>query len=148
MNLGFYVETCGGTPQNTEIYNFLNGAISRSEIEDGAVFFNSVNFNPVTCKFGMFDATEIWHFTGNLICSSINNLRRCLRVVNDIKLAYLFTKDQKNEHNLFELVNIGQHCKVITMNDEDRAEFLRITGVEPVLLDGWDVEKFRGVFDG
>ena len=148
MNLGFYVESCGGTPQNTEIYNFLNGAITRSEIHDAAVFFNSINFNPISCKFGMFDSTEIWHFTGDLVCTSIDNLKRSLRVANDIKLAYLFSSDQKNEQSLFDLVNIGLNCRVITTNEEDSKEFFRITGTQPTLIDSWSVNKFMGVFDG
>ena len=47
MKLGFYVESNGGTPQNTEIFNFLNKEVESGNLTDAAVFFNSVNFNPV-----------------------------------------------------------------------------------------------------
>jgi len=147
MNLGFYVESCGGSPLNTEIYNFLNKALSDKELEDAAVFFNSINFNPVACKFGMFNATELWHFKGNLVCASIANLRRAFQVVNDIKIVYLFSVDQKNERTLFDLVHIGKNHKVAVVNELDKREFTRITGVVPVLLNEFSVHNFQEIFD-
>jgi hypothetical protein len=148
MNIGFYVESCGGSPLNTEIYNFLNQAIADTEVEDAAVFFNSINFNPTTCKFGMFDSTELWHFNGNLICTSIDNLYRTGGIVNNIEAAYLFTADQKNERTLFELVNIARQYKVVTRTDADKKEFTRITGMTPISLEGFTVQNFRELFNG
>lgn len=146
MKLGFYLETNGGTPQNTEIYNFLNREIENGNLRDAAVFFNSVNFNPITTKFGMFDATELWHFTGKLVTTSVLNTVRAKNVVNKFDMAYIFNSQDKNEQTIFELVRIGKTMPVIVTNELERKEFYRLTGIEPKLLDGFSLEKFGEIF--
>ena len=84
MNLGFFVPTSAGTPQNTKIYNFLNKSVA--DLTSASVFFNDTGFNPVAPKFGMFDSADMWSFNGNLICTTIDNLRRAVSTVNSIKL--------------------------------------------------------------
>lgn len=146
MRLGFYLDTCGGTPRNTEIYNFLNSNVGK--LEDAAVFFENVDFNPVQTKFGMFDAADLWGFRGNLVCTSINSLRSAVDVKNDLKLAYLFDSSQVNERTIIELMRIAMsNIKVLVTDERDRAEFKRLTGVEPKSLDGLNLEKLEGVFN-
>lgn len=147
MKLGFYVDTNGGTPQNTEIYNFLNDAVDKKEVEDAAVFFNTINFNPVQPKFGMFDATELWSFTGNLITTSVMNTVKAKNVVNKFKMAYLFNSQDKNEQSLFELARIANEMKVLVTNELDEKEFYRLTGVAPHQLDGFSLQEISEVFD-
>jgi hypothetical protein len=147
MKLGFYVETSGGTPQNTEIYNFLNKEVAAQNLDDAAVFFNTVNFNPIVPKFGMFDATELWHFTGNLITTSLVNTIKAKNVVNRFKLAYLFRSEDKSEQTLFELIRVAKEMKVLVTNDLDEKEFYRLTGVKPKKLSGFSIEEISEVFD-
>ena len=92
MNLGFFVPTSAGTPQNTKIYNFLNNSVE--DLTSASVFFNDTGFNPVAPRFGMFDSADMWSFSGNLICTTIDNLRRAVSTVNNIKLAYLFSDSE------------------------------------------------------
>ena len=147
MKLGFYVESNGGTPQNTEIYNFLNKEVESGNLTDAAVFFNSVHFNPVQTRFGMFDATELWHFTGNLITTSVLNTVKAQNVVNKFKMAYLFNSQEKSERALFELARIAGAMKTIVTNELDEKEFYRLTGVKPQLVTEFSFEKIREVFD-
>lgn len=147
MRLGFYVETNGGTPQNTEIYNFLNTLVDNKEVDDAAVFFNTINFNPVQPKFGMFDATELWSFTGNLITTSIMNTVKARNVVNKFKMAYLFNAQDKGEQTIFELARIANQMKVLVTNELDEKQFFRLTGVKPVRLDGFSLKEISEVFD-
>ncbi len=147
MKLGFYVDSSGGTPQNVEIYNFLNKEVEKGTLEDAAIFFNSVNFNPVQPHFGMFDATELWHFTGNLITTSVENTVKARNVVNRFKLAYLFSKDDKKENTIFELVKIARGMTVLVTNELDADLVHRLTGVNPVLVEEWTAEKIKEVFD-
>lgn len=147
MNLGFLIQTNAGTPQNTNIYKFLNSAIDNKELYNASVFFSDIGFNPVQVKFGMFDAADLWNFKGNLICTSVENLRKAARTVNAIKLAYLFTIGEKTENNLFDLINLSRAYKVITTNIVDQHTFYRLTGVKPALLEEWSVSKLKEVFD-
>ena len=95
----------------------------------------------------MFDATELWHFTGNLITTSVLNTVKAQNVVNKFKMAYLFNSQDKNERALFELVRIAGAMKVIVTNELDEKEFYRLTGVKPMLVTDFSVEKIREVFD-
>lgn len=147
MKLGFYVETSGGTPQNTEIYNFLNKEVAAQNLDDAAVFFNTINFNPIVPKFGMFDATELWHFTGNLITTSLVNTIKAKNVVNRFKLAYLFRSEDKSEQTLFELIRVAKEMKVLVTNELDEKEFYRLTGVKPKKLSGFSIKEISEVFD-
>jgi len=147
MKLGFYVETNGGTPQNSEIFNFLNKEVDNNSLEDAAVFFDVVNFNPIQTKFGMFDATELWHFTGHLITTSVIGTLKAENVVNRFKMAYLFKTEDKNEQTIFELLRIANTHKVLVTNILDQGEFLRLTGVLPKLMEGFSLKEIREVFD-
>ena len=142
MNLGFYVENNGGSPENTEIYNFLNEQIKESNLKDASVFFNSVNFNPVQTKFGMFDGADVWNFTGTLIATSLDNAVKAKKVVNKSKVAYLYNGQKQN---VFQLTGVANMMPVIVRDEAAAAEFRRVTGKEPVLMEKLNVDKIREI---
>jgi hypothetical protein len=145
MNLGFYVDDCGGSPRNETIYNFLNSNIAN--LDDASVFFNNVNFNPITPRFGLFDATEIWHFTGNLICTTLENFVKANAVANKFKPCYLFDTSDKTQGNLFNLIKVAKSgAKVLVDNPISEKEFYRVTGVRPKKID-FSVDNFKEIFD-
>jgi hypothetical protein len=148
MNLGFYIETNGGTPQNKDIYEFLNREIDSGTLEDAAVFFNSVNYNATETKFGMFDAANLWSFTGNLVTTSIHNLVKARAIANKLKLAYLYSTGDRNENSLFEIVRASKTVPVCVRNLLDYRDFARITGVEPMLLEELSLTGMRELFNG
>lgn len=147
MNLGFFIQSCAGTPQNTRIYKFLNEAMETNALRDATVFFNDIGFNPVTPKFGMFDGADLWNFKGNLICSSIENLRKAVSTVNAIKIAYLFSSSDSVQKYIFDFINIAKSYKVITTNLVDQNTFYRLTGVKPILIENWSIPQLKEVFD-
>lgn len=147
MNLGFFIQSCAGTPQNTKIYKFLNDSVQKKLLRDATVFFNDIGFNPITPKFGMFDGADLWNFKGNLVCTSIENLRKASSTVNAIKLAYLFTTGDAIEKYIFDFINISKMHKVIATNIVDQNTFYRLTGVKPILIEDWSVSKLKEVFD-
>lgn len=147
MNLGFFLQSNSGTPQNTKIFKFLNDAMESKKLNDASVFFNDTGFNPLSVKFGMFNSADIWNFKGNLICTSIENLRRAFSAVNDIKIAYLFSSDEDVEKNLFDLVGISKSVRVVVDNPVDQHTFYRLTGKKPLLVEDWSVDKVGEVFD-
>lgn len=148
MNLGFFVQTNGGTEQNEKIYTFLNNSIENKNLHNATVFFNDVAYNPIVPKFGMFNSANLWCFKGNLICTSVDNLKKAESVVNNIKVAYLFNSKQENvESNLFDFVGLSKRYKVITNSVEDQSRFFRLTGVNPELVESWSVEKLGEIFD-
>jgi hypothetical protein len=147
MNVGFFIQSNAGTPQNTKIYKFLNDAVQNKTLRDATVFFNDIGFNPVQVKFGMFDGADLWSFKGNLICTSIENLRKAISTVNAIKIAYLFSPNDAVEKHIFDFVNISKAYRVLVNNVVDQNTFYRLTGVKPVLVEDWSVSKLKEVFD-
>lgn len=147
MNLGFFVQTNGGTPINTQIFNFLNSVVDDPKIRDASVFFNDVAFNPVNPKFAMFNSADIWNFKGNLICDSVDNLRKAVSAVNDIKLAYLFSGSEDIEKHIFDFIGIAKSTKVAVTNEVDQNTFFRLTGSKPVLIKEWSIEKVEELFN-
>lgn len=146
MHIAFYVDTNGGTPQNTEIYNALNKAVDERTVDDASVFFNSVDFNPTNSKFGMFDAADMWSFTGNLVATTMENVDAAASIVNKFKLSYLYSKQDRDRSGIFKLLHIAKSFPVITTDEEDRDEVLRLTGVEPITLKTLSVEEIKRVW--
>lgn len=147
MNLGFYVESNGGTPQNKQIYEFLNNSIESGLLTDAALFFNSVNFNAVPTKFAMFDAANLWSFTGHLVATSITNVTKARSIANKLNLAYLYTSSDRNENNLYEIVNASKAMPVFVMNLLDYRDCRRITGLDPVFFESFTLDNIGGLFN-
>jgi hypothetical protein len=148
MNLGFYLETNGGTPQNTEIYKFINQEVEAGSLRDAAVFFNSVNYNATPVKCGMFDAAHLWSFTGNLIATSVLNVIKAKSIANKLKLGYLYSGSDKAENTIFEIVRISKTMPVCVRNILDYREFERITGKQPTLIEEFSLTAIKDLFDG
>ena len=137
MKLSFYIHRTDASPENVYIYNSLNKLIDDGKVEDANVFFNDVSYNPVTPKFGIFDAANIWNYTGVLVCTTVQNLVKATKAVNKMKPVFLYDRNQKAHP--YSLMGITQ--PVVVFNEEDSKEFYRLTGLEALLIE--DFEQFR-----
>tara|TARA_Y100001973_G_C5190716_1_gene330802 strand:+ start:736 stop:1200 length:465 start_codon:yes stop_codon:yes gene_type:complete len=146
MHIAFYVDSNGGTPQNRKIYEVLNKAVDDKKVKDASIFFNYVDFNPVSNKFGMFDAADMWSFTGNLIATTMENVESAANIVNKFKLSYLYSEQDKERFGIFRLFNLAKSIPIITTSQEETEEVLRITGVEPKQLTNFSIEEIEGVW--
>lgn len=130
-NIGFYMPMVSEEKINVDIFNSLNTAVENGDVRDATVFFNDLAFNPVTPKFGMMNASEIWSFTGNLFSLSLDCSLLAMRIVNKFELFHLYRMDTEND--FFKLLMVAEKTKVVTMSDADTKEFKRITGKDPVV---------------
>ena len=130
-NIGFYIPMASEEKINVDIFNSLNTAVENGDVRDATVFFNDLAFNPVTPKFGMMNASEIWSFTGNLFSLSLDGSLLAMRIVNKFELFHLYRADAEND--FFKLLMVAEKTKVVTMSDADTKEFKRITGKDPVV---------------
>ena len=128
-NIGFYVPVVSEDKINVDIFNSLNTAVENGDVRDATVFFNDLSFNPVTPKFGMMNAAEIWSFTGNLFSLSLNNSLMAMRIVNKFDLFHVYRNSV--DQDFFKLLMVAEKAKIVTMNDKDTKEFKRITGKDP-----------------
>lgn len=144
MNLGFYVDS---PSQNgvDKIYEAMNSWIDKGEIDNGNLFYNDIGFSSIEPKFGLFNSTDIWQFTGNLIITSYNAASSIGNVINKFKAVFLYTKQQ--EKNIMQIIHIFNTLPFLVTNQEDYEYIKRITGKEPTLMESMDLDKIKGVFN-
>jgi len=142
MNLGFYVKSGNAEGVNGKIYMCLNEAIANKSVKDASVFFDNIDYNPMKTNFGMFNSTDIWHFTGELITTSIETTVNALKAVNRFNLSYLYTRD---DIDVLKLIDISSRVNVIVDSETDSDHFYRLTGKKPKLLKDFTVESFAKV---
>ena len=111
MHIAFYVDSNGGTPQNTEIYNALNEAVETQSVTD---------------------AMENAHAASN--------------IVNKFKLSYLYSEQDKDRFGIFQLFNLAQSVPIITNSKEERDEVFRLTGIEPLQLEKFNIKEMVKVW--
>jgi hypothetical protein len=130
MNIAFYANDMN-SDKSEQIFNCLNETLKNEQISDASLFFN--NPGPINQKtdFGIFNATELWAYTGVLINTTIQCALYSLGVVNKFKPAYLFSKDR----DIMGLINIINKMPVLVTNKEDEQEVYRLTGKKPKLVE-------------
>jgi len=139
MNLGFYVKTMSPEGVNEKIYSALNNAVDNNEVDDASVFYDNIDYNPTETRFGMFNSTDIWYFTGNLITTSLETTHHALQAVNKFELSYLYNMD---EADVMPLIGVSKDVNVITDSSDAQKYFYRVTGVKPKLLKDFTVKSF------
>lgn len=132
MNVAYYIDQINQEEKTTELFNRMNEDITSGAIDNGSVFYKEVGPTNVQPKFGMFNSTDVWNFTGTLIATSMETFLDAIKAVNKYSLAYLFYGDVN--HDIFALIGISKSTKILTSTEQDQKEVYRITGVKPILV--------------
>lgn len=142
MNLAFYVESVAESEQSKQIFECLNNAIKEHKVSDASIFYNipASNLNPA--KFGLFNSTELWAFTGLLVNTTIQGAIYSLNIFNKFKPVYLF----KKERDIMSLIYLASKMPIIVTSKEDEQEVYRLTGKMPKLI-SLDAESLIGIND-
>ena len=139
MNLGFYVDKNNLSGKNSKIFEMLNKATVTKKVMDASVFYNDIDHNPMQTNFAMFNATELWAFTGTLISSNIKNTIHAANVVNKFKLFHLFNREDKD---LMALIALGGRVDFLVDGEEDQKELYRLTKREGKVIDFNNLDAF------
>jgi hypothetical protein len=125
MNIGFYIDSLKGEPETVDLYQSLNRLTESDEVSDVSLFYNAADFNPEQPKFGLFNSTEIWCFTGALIATSLANASLASNVINKFKLYYLY---DKNDKDVFQLISLPKTVPILAKTEEDAKYIFRVSG--------------------
>lgn len=130
MNIAFFLNRLCDNPLNHSIIECLNEAVQHEDIKDASLFF--VNVGPVSkpVKFGMFNSTDVWNFSGNLISTSISGIGYLQNVANKTKIVYLFS----HENNTLGLIHISRQIPILVTTEDEQKEVFRLTGITPRLI--------------
>jgi hypothetical protein len=145
MNLAFYIDKLDSTEFNMQLFQLLNEAVAEYKDSTFSIFYNNLDHVGMATNFAMFNATELWSFTGVLICVSMENTAKALKVINKFKLLHMYDDDKK--HNIFDILSLmnNEEITVIAKDEKDAKELYRVTGVKPKQLEGFSVEKILEV---
>lgn len=131
MNIAFYVDTISNDDQGKQIFTCLNEAVKNETVSDASLFFNNPGPSPEASRFGLFNSTELWAYTGLLINTNLQAAFYSLGVVNKFKPVYLYNKQERDVMNFISLTS---KMPVIVTNKEDEQEAFRVTGKRPKLV--------------
>jgi len=148
MNLGFYIHSTSDTPLNKDIYNLLNDAVENELVDDASLFFNDVDFNPNDKKFGTFNSTDLWSFSGTLVVTSLDCLPLASSVVNKIKLIYLYCQSEFRKGNtghLMQILSMPESIPIVAKSEQDKKEFFRLTKRDIPAITDFNAKEFLKV---
>lgn len=133
MNVAFYINQINQEEKTVNLFTGMNSDIESGAIDNGTVFYKEIGQSAIEPKFGMFNSTDIWYYTGTLIATSMETFLDAIKAVNKYSLAFLFYGDQN--YDVFSLIGMSRSTKILTTTEEDQKEVYRLTGLKPVLLD-------------
>ena len=129
-NLAFYVPIISKNIVNDKIFACLNKGLESAVLTDASLFFDDVDKNNTPAKFGCFNSTELWNFTGILVASTAKCFLTAEKVVNNFKMLYLYTGEEFS----LDLVKISNVCKVICFDEASVKKFKRILNKEAIII--------------
>lgn len=131
MNLGVYIPTLKDQHRVKEIFEAINHGLDNSLLSDASIFFDDVSYNEHQVKCGLFNASELWNFSGSLVTTSISTTLSATKIVNNIKLYYYYGwEDLISPLTLIFLTK--EQLSVICDSQESRKDFYRKTGKQPL----------------
>jgi len=136
MKISFYINRIDASAENVHIYNSLNKLVDSGKSVDTNLFFNDVGYNPVKAKFGVFNGSNIWHYDGTLICTTLKNVATALRAVNNFKTVFVYNKNQTE--NLWAVLDVTGKVPIVVMDEDSRMEYYRVTGILPRLIENFE----------
>ena len=125
MNVGFYVDNLGN-----ELFavDMLKKALEEKSIAEGVIFYNNPSDSHGKDKtLATFNATDVWSFTGLLICTNIPNVVKVSQIVNNFSVVYFFNKGERNVFNLMKALELST---VVVETKDDQDYIKRVAGVE------------------
>ena len=124
MNIAVYVDSMSN---QEEVFNTLNEWTQNNNVDNVSLFYSDIGHCSVTPKFSLFNCSDIWHFTGYLIMSTLSGFSK-LQAVNKFKPVFLYNNKEKD---VMMLLQISKLMPIIVRNDEDFEYINRVCAKEP-----------------
>lgn len=144
MNLGIYLDSQKQTDQTNQIYNTLNNFVETNQVDNASLFYNDIDYNPITPKFGMFNSTDLWYFTGTLLVTTVKNALSLRKIINKFKPYFLYSQEK---NTVLEIIEIGKKMPIIAYSDDDAKYIKRISGYDAKVLRDGKIENLVEVLD-
>jgi hypothetical protein len=143
MNIAFYVDSIDEEGSDL-IFDCMNSLTNADLVRDATLFYNDIGPEPKRSSFGLFNATELWYFTGHVIATTMENWFALKKTVNNFNTKYLY---QKFGNNIHILIDIANQSEVIVKTEEEQKEVYRLTGIKPPIVKNLDSQKLLEVLN-
>lgn len=147
MNLGFYIKNLSDDKKIEFASQTINKLIDEQQLSDASIFYDGIGFVPYFLQCGMFNATELWHFKGNLITMDIDCAKKALKIVNNIKLTYCYGWSATSVFDLMFVLN--NKINVVCNDQSEQRNIHRLTGkTVPIINKNNILESIEGAHNG
>lgn len=134
MNLGIYIKNLMDVDQVSLVADFVNANVKNNGIKDISIFYDNIGKidKPINC--GLFNSTDLWNFSGDLIVTSLDAVFTSMSIVNGINVYYYGWNDKPD---IFKLVYATQrkNIKIICRSEQDEKQLYRLTKTKPIGVD-------------
>ena len=131
MNLGIYIPSIGDKALLNQCTQEINRGKSNNLISDASIFYNNAGpiNTPVEC--GLFNATDLWYFSGKLLVLSTECAIKTLNIVNNIELYYGYGWNDRNVLSLLKILE-NKNIKVLSKSKELDDDLYRVSGMRSI----------------
>ncbi len=143
MNIAFYVDNIADDG-NDLIFDCMNSMIESETVRDATLFYNDIGPEPKKALFGLFNATELWNFTGHVISTTMENWISLKNTVNNFKIKHLY---KPKTVDVVVLISMANMSEVIVKNEEEQKEVYRLTGVKVPVVENINFKKIAEVLN-
>lgn len=127
MNLGIYIPSLGDKELLHNCLAEIRRGKSNKLISDASIFYNNagpIDF-PVDC--GLFNAIDLWYFSGKLLVLSTECAVKALSIVNNIDMYFGYGWGKREVLSILDIMS-KRNLKTICRSQEMSNDFYRITG--------------------
>ena len=142
MNIGIYFNNTSESEPLYKALQSVNEGLTEGTVKDASIFYDDSGPNSIPAKCGFFDAVDIWHFTGDLITTSLSTTNRVRKIVN--KFDTIFYYGWFDERDPLELIKIANddNIRVVCNSQSSKNQFVRLTGKDPSgIVQDFNLEK-------
>lgn len=144
MNIGIYLNSLANHEQLKDVCTSLNTAIDDGIVKDASIFYDNVAYNPFSVKCGIFNASDLWNFSGKLITTSLSSTLTATKIVNNIELIYYYGWD--NKVNPLHLLHVlGHNLKSACRNEEFQMDMYRKTGLKTQIVSPTFIDLIKNI---
>lgn len=142
INFGIYIPSIGDKELLHQCLAEVRRGKNNQLIHDASIFFNNsgpIEF-PVDC--GLFNAIDLWYFSGKLLVLSTECVIKTMSIINNIDIYFGYgwgKRDVLSTLNIISNHNIKTICRSEAMSND----FYRITGKRSI----GHTENLQGVIE-
>jgi len=144
MNIGFYINNL----QDQELVNKIvtEVQINKKYLSNISIFYDNVGPFPFGLDIALFNSTELWSFTGQLVVFSEESWLKSNNIINKFQ-TFLYYQPEKIKNTLSLFKMIDSNCKIISSSEENSKVLYRLTGVDAVGISSDLVGLVKVVYD-